>query len=350
MLAKRISELDGGAAPTALRRPLASVPQLYQYQVVPPFSCDEDGYPESDSAPVEGEPHTDVLYYVVPVVKARFGHRGRVRTNGPIYYEEGNPRACIVPDMFVALGVGEEARGTTYKLWKFPVPDFVLEVMSPDSWRDDLGIKKATYQHLGVREYWVFDSRGAPFKRGRRRVAPPLAGFRLANGIYEPVLPDDSGRLLSEVLGLELRLHDWDLQLHDAQSGERLLSYPEEQAERFKERDWRLRERDGRLKERDWRLQEQQGRLQERDGRLKERDERLKERDERLKERDGRIKERDERLKEREGRLKERDERLKEKAARLAAEADLQREAEARRAAEVRLAALEAELQSRRNA
>ena len=344
MLAKRISELDGGAAPTALRRPLASVPQLYQYQVVPPFSCDEDGYPESDSAPVEGEPHTDVLYYVVPVVKARFGHRGRVRTNGPIYYEEGNPRACIVPDMFVALGVGEEARGTTYKLWKFPVPDFVLEVMSPDSWRDDLGIKKATYQHLGVREYWVFDSRGAPFKRGRRRVAPPLAGFRLANGIYEPVLPDDSGRLLSEVLGLELRLHDWDLQqLHDAQSGERLLSYPEEQAERFKERDWRLRERDGRLKERDWRLKEQQGRLQERDGRLKERDERLKERD-------GRLKERDERFKEREGRLKERDERLKEKAARLAAEADLLREAEARRAAEVRLAALEAELQSRRNA
>lgn len=356
MLAKRISELDAGAAPRTLGRPLASVPQLYQYQVVPPFSCDEDGYPESDSAPVEGEPHTDVLYYVVPVVKARFGHRGRVRTNGPIYYEEGNPRACIVPDMFVALGVGEEARGTTYKLWRFPVPDFVLEVMSPDSWRDDLGAKKATYQYLGVQEYWVFDSRGAPAKRGRRRVAPPLAGFRLAGGVYEPVLPDNSDRLLSEVLDLELRLHDWDLHLHDVQTGERLLSYPEEQAERFKERDWRLREQEGRLrerderlKERDGRLKEQAGRLKERDGRLKEQDGRLKERDGRLKERSGRLKERDGRLKERDDRLKERDGRLKEKAARLTAETALQQEADARRAAEARLAALEAELQSRRN-
>lgn len=61
MLAKRISELDEGAVPRPPRRPLASVPQLYQYQVVPPFSCDEDGYPESDSAPVEGQPHLETL-------------------------------------------------------------------------------------------------------------------------------------------------------------------------------------------------------------------------------------------------------------------------------------------------
>ena len=343
MLAKRISELDERAVPRLPRRPLASVPQLYQYQVVPPFSCDEDGYPESDSAPVEGQPHMETLIYAYPVVKARCGNRARVGSNGAIYYEEGNPRACIVPDLFVAFGAGEEARKGTYKLWKFPVPDFVLEVMSPRSWRDDLGIKKATYLHLGVREYWVFDSRGAPSKRGRRRVAPPLAGFRLADGVYEPVLADGAGRLLSQVLGLELRLHEWNLQFYEVETGERLLSYPEEHDERMNERDGRLRERDGRLRERDGRLKERDGRLREQAGRLDERK--------------GRLKEQKGRLKERKGRLKERKGRLKEKAARLAAEANLealqakwQQEADAWRTVEARLAALEAELQSGRNA
>lgn len=268
MLAKLVPESAGAPAPKAPQRRLAAVPKLYQYQVVPPFSCDRDGYPESDSAPVEGPPHMETLIYAYSVLKARCGDRARVGSNGAIYYEEGNPRACIVPDLFVAFGVGEEAREGTYKLWKFPVPDFVLEAMSPRSWREDLGIKKATYLHLGVQEYWVFDSRGAPSKRGRHRVAPPLAGFRLADGVYEPVLADESGRLLSQVLGLELRLHEWNLQFYEVGTGERLLSYSEERNERMKERDWRLREQAGRLKERKGRLKERKGRLKEKAARL----------------------------------------------------------------------------------
>lgn len=308
MLAKLVPESAGAPAPKAPQRRLAAVPKLYQYQVVPPFSCDRDGYPESDSAPVEGPPHMETLIYAYSVLKARCGDRARVGSNGAIYYEEGNPRACIVPDLFVAFGVGEEAREGTYKLWKFPVPDFVLEAMSPRSWREDLGIKKATYLHLGVREYWVFDSRGAPSKRGRHRVAPPLAGFRLADGVYEPVLADESGRLLSRVLGLELRLHEWNLQFYEVGTGERLLSYSEE-------RDWRLKEREGRLNERKGRLKERKGRLKERAGRLKE------------------------------------------KAARLAAEAKFealhakwQQEADAWRTVEARIAAVEAELRLPRDA
>ena len=240
MLAKPTSESAGATAPKAPQRHLAAVPKLYQYQVVPPFSCDRDGYPEEDSAPVEGFPHSEALHYAHPVVKARCGERAFVGGNGAIYYEEGNPRACIVPDLFVVLDAGGEVPEGAYKLWRSPVPDFVLEAMSPRSWRDDLGIKKDTYLHLGVREYWVFDSRGAPAKRGRRRLAPPLAGFRLAGGAYEPVLPDGSGRLLSQVLGLELRLHEWNLQFYEVETGERLLSYPEERDERLKEQTRRL--------------------------------------------------------------------------------------------------------------
>ena len=117
-----------------------------------------------------------------------------------IYYEEGNPGASIAPDAFVVVGAAKHKR-RSYKLWEEPkAPDFVLEVASPNTWRDDVGAKRQVYERLGVTEYWQYDPTGEYL--GQR-----LQGLRLTPGGYERQAVERSvdGTLTlgSEVLGLE---------------------------------------------------------------------------------------------------------------------------------------------------
>lgn len=38
-------------------------------------------------------------------------------------------------------------------------PDLAVEVRSPSTWRFDIGVKKATYEHAGLPELWLVDTR-----------------------------------------------------------------------------------------------------------------------------------------------------------------------------------------------
>ena len=59
-----------------------------------------------------------------------------------VYYEEGNPRAVVAPDVFVVVGAPVHKR-MSYKLWEEPkAPDFVFEVTSTRA--RDLGRKRDT--------------------------------------------------------------------------------------------------------------------------------------------------------------------------------------------------------------
>ena len=58
-------------------------------------------------------------------------------------------------------------------------PDFVLEIASPGTWREDAGPKRESYAALGVGEYWRFDETG---QYGGR-----LVGERLVDGEYVPI-------------------------------------------------------------------------------------------------------------------------------------------------------------------
>ncbi len=84
-----------------------------------------------------------------------------------IYYEEGNPKKAVAPDVFVVFGAAKHPR-LTYKLWEEPKPpDFVLEVASESTWQQDRGPKRVLYEQLGVRGILAFRSQG--------RVLPPAA-------------------------------------------------------------------------------------------------------------------------------------------------------------------------------
>ena len=134
----------------------------------------------------------------------------------------------VAPDLMVSLRAERKAERSSYKLWREPTPEFVLEALSNSTWRADVGAKRRLYRGLGVREYWLFDP-------GGRRVREKLRGYRLrrvatAAGdrmVYQLVPENSAGRRPSEVLGLELGVVDDDLRFHDPVAGEPLATRPE---------------------------------------------------------------------------------------------------------------------------
>ena len=201
-------------------------------------------YPTSDGQPMaETDLHAACMVYVASALRWWFKKNGRsdvyVGSNNFLYYERGNPRAVVAPDVYVVVGAPAGLRDT-YMLWNEPKgPDFVLEVTSASTRRNDERRKRDVYAALGVREYFLYDPRG-------EYLAPPLQGWRLHEGAYRAmpavtVLSNRGVAVASEVLGLELRdeREARRVRLRDPATGEILLTH--EESERAREEDTALR-------------------------------------------------------------------------------------------------------------
>ena len=198
-------------------------------------------YPSSDGQPMaETQIHGECMMYVTYALRRYFPKHGRdnvyVGSNNFLYYERGNPRAVVAPDVYVVVGAPASPPRDTYMLWNEPKgPDFVLEVTSASTRRDDERRKREVYAALGVREYFLYDPRA-------EYLAPPLQGWRLHEGEYRrlPAVTALSNRevaVASEVLGLELR-DDREarmVRLHDRAAGETLLTHEESERAREEE-------------------------------------------------------------------------------------------------------------------
>ncbi len=138
-----------------------------------------------------------------------------------VYYERGNDKVCLQPDVQVVFGV-QRGNRSSYKVWEEgKVADFVLEVASPTTADKDARHKAQEYARIGVREYWRLDPTGSI-------MATPLEGWEASGGRYNPVQPVASGSrggwLRSRVLALELRSQRQDgatvLVFRDPRTGE----------------------------------------------------------------------------------------------------------------------------------
>ena len=67
----------------------------------------------------EMDVHIDALIYLREALKDYFREAPQVYVAGNmlLYYEEGNPAACVAPDVFVVQGVAKHER-RIYKLWE----------------------------------------------------------------------------------------------------------------------------------------------------------------------------------------------------------------------------------------
>ena len=193
-------------------------------------------YPSSDGKPLaENDLQARAILYAFGALRVRYRERRSdvyVSADLLIYYEEGNPRVSVAPDVFVVFGVEDHPR-MSYRVWEEGKgPDFVLEVASPNTWEEDVERKPGIYAGLGVREYFLFDPTGEHY-------TPRLQGYRLVGDAYERLAAvesiDRTLTLTSEVLGLELRAKGEEMRFRDPATGETLLSYEEEHAARREE-------------------------------------------------------------------------------------------------------------------
>ena len=116
-------------------------------------------YPESDGEPMgETDWHIRLILEFFSILETHFHQQSDVKVFADImfYYEEGNPRKCISPDVMVVKGVGKHLR-RVFKLWEENAPDVVFEISSRRTWRDDLQKKYTLYENMGVKEYYIFD-------------------------------------------------------------------------------------------------------------------------------------------------------------------------------------------------
>ncbi|MES1239985.1 MAG: Uma2 family endonuclease [Acidobacteriota bacterium] len=185
---------------------------------------EEIEYPTSDGRPMaESTLHRKVMADLIAALERRYEDDPGAWVGGNLllYFEQGNPRASISPDVLMVRGIAKWDR-PLYKLWEEGrPPDFVIEVTSSSTRREDVSKKKNLYERLGISEYVLFDPEGDYLK-------PRLQGYRLEQGRYARLSPEPDGSLLSWVTGLRLRPEGLSLRLIDARTGEKLLWGSEE--------------------------------------------------------------------------------------------------------------------------
>jgi Uma2 family endonuclease len=190
-------------------------------RITPP----EIDYPDSDGKPMAETPrHCQNMTDSIEVLEVWFADDPKVYVSGnmSIYYERGNPRKHISPDVFVVRGVAKDKERRMYLVWEEggKNPDAVIEMTSKSTRKEDIKDTFGTYQDtLKVREYFLFDSYA-------EYLDPPLLGYRLRQGRYAPIRPS-KGRIPSQVLGLHLERDGWQLRFFDPTTQRQLLTHRE---------------------------------------------------------------------------------------------------------------------------
>ena len=199
-------------------------------------------YPTSDGQPMaETEQHVQVIIDLIVGLQSRFAAVPDAWVSGNffLFYEQGNPKARVSPDVMLAKGVSKRVR-PNYLLWKERTPSLIVEVTSRKTRSKDTGFKKQLYERIGVEEYILFDPMGDYLR-------PQLQGYRLMRGRYQPMPLVEDGTLLSRTVGLRMRPEGQRLRLLDAVTGEP-IPWPEEAEARAQAAEARVRALEEELK------------------------------------------------------------------------------------------------------
>ncbi len=211
----------------------------------------EIDYPESDGKPMgETELHRNWTIRILEILQQRYrGQSVYVASDLLLYYEEGSPTKFVVPDCFVVRNCATHLR-RTFQTWnERRVPDVVIEVTSRSTSRTDTVDKPIIYEMMGVQEYFLYDPTSDYLESS-------LQGYRLIDNQLREIPPID-GRLQCLTLGVELSVHDQELQIVDFETGVEQLTEAEFEhaarldAEQGRERERRAKERERLEKERE---------------------------------------------------------------------------------------------------
>src|SRR5215831_13949927 len=126
-----------------MRRTMATAPLT-----IPPW---KNAYPTSDGKPMaETDWHRDLMIALIQTLKVWYAAQSRVYVSGNLllFYEPGNRRRHVSPDVFVVKGIAKHDR-PHYLLWEERKgPDVVIELTSSSTRREDTEAKYHLYQDI----------------------------------------------------------------------------------------------------------------------------------------------------------------------------------------------------------
>lgn len=183
-------------------------------------------YPETDGKPMaETDVHRKLMTELIDTLERHYQAEPAVYVSGNmlLYYEEGNPRKSVAPDVFVVHGVPNHKR-RVYLLWQEGhAPSAVFEISSRSTYKEDLQRKWLLYSQLGVAEYYLYDPEYDYLKGGLTAYRPGDEG-----GYVEA--PVKGGVIYSPALDLELVDTGATLRLRDPQTSQFLPTRAELEA------------------------------------------------------------------------------------------------------------------------
>jgi Uma2 family endonuclease len=164
----------------------------------------------SDGVPLESEWHTFELPLLRELIQQAMLERGRTDfyagANLFVYYsveqarevaeevtKDLPERAFRGPDVFWVGGVDPDRERKSWISWEEGgrLPDVIFEMLSPSTAKKDRTEKRDLYARVfRTAEYFLCDPETGT-----------LEGLRLAGRFYQPIPPDENGRLWSEQLG-----------------------------------------------------------------------------------------------------------------------------------------------------
>ena len=164
----------------------------------------------SDEPELETPLHLAQMILLITCLQWWWRERTDVFISGniSIYYEKSQvkqkPHKFRGPDFFVVLDTQPRER-KSWVVWEENgrFPNLIVELLSDSTAKTDRTTKKQLYQDVfQTPEYFWFHPSQLEF-----------AGFRLREGKYEPIIPNDCGWLWSEQLGLFLGVYEGQLRL-----------------------------------------------------------------------------------------------------------------------------------------
>jgi Uma2 family endonuclease len=173
--------------------------------------------------------HNDLVDYLKQVLQWLYRLEGYQVNREINFYETDNPlEKPLYPDIFLMKTREEFPAERGYRIGiDGPAPQVAIEVISKKTANTDLKVKPGRYEAWGIAEYFAYD----PRTRKRKSNSPRLYGWRLVNGKYQELRPDELGRIWSEELDSWLVPDGEMLRLYDRDEHKRLTK-----AERLSER------------------------------------------------------------------------------------------------------------------
>ncbi len=186
-----------------------------------PLTSEQFLHPTEDCHLPNSTFHNEVAGHAEDVLNRRYAEDHTVGVFRDLIVEWDTDQGDNCPDIFVAFGIkNKEINRSRFIVKNEGVrPGLIIEVVSPNYRKEDRETKVVQYAQAGVGEYIIVDRR-----KLRGKILEEVLGYRLVGSHYQPITPDEEGRILCESVGVFMSLREGSLVVEDTASGERLLS------------------------------------------------------------------------------------------------------------------------------